>query len=79
MIVLAETESNVLYKDFLGENAYPIPLLELYSSFDEYEEITMPWLFEETFEEVNRKLIFIIHHIFYDIFLAIDQTKCKIK
>ncbi|CAF1228145.1 unnamed protein product [Adineta ricciae] len=51
-----EIESNILYKDFLGENAYPIPLLELYSSFDEYEEITMPWLFEETFEEIKRSV-----------------------
>ena len=79
MVVIVEIESNILYKDFLGENAYPIPLLELYSSFDEYEEITMPWLFEETFEEVNRNSIFTIHLSFYEIFLAIDQTKCKIK
>jgi hypothetical protein len=43
-----------LYKDFLGEDTYPVPLLELYSSFEEYEEITLPWLFEETFEEVNK-------------------------
>ncbi|UJR28955.1 hypothetical protein I4U23_010172 [Adineta vaga] len=51
-----EIESNILYKDFLGENAYPMPLLELYSSFEEYEEITMPWLFEETFEEIKRSV-----------------------
>ncbi|CAF3660792.1 unnamed protein product [Rotaria socialis] len=49
-----EPEAGILYKDFLGENVYPVPLLELYSSFDEYEEITLPWLFEETFEEVNK-------------------------
>jgi hypothetical protein len=49
-----EPEAGILYKDFLGESHYPVPLLELYSSFDEYEEITIPWLFEETFEEVNK-------------------------
>jgi hypothetical protein len=48
-----------LYKEFLGENRYPVPLLELYSTFDEYEEITLPWLFEETFEEVKHCL----HHL----------------
>lgn len=48
-----EIEPAALYKDFLGENAFPVPLLELYSSFEEYEEITLPWLFEETFEEVR--------------------------
>ena len=49
-----EAEAGILYKDFLGDDAYPVPLLELYKSFDEYEEITLPWLFEETFEEVRR-------------------------
>ncbi|CAF4773373.1 unnamed protein product [Rotaria sp. Silwood1] len=49
-----EPETNILYKEFLGENTYPVPLLELYSSFNEYEEITLPWLFEETFEEIKR-------------------------
>ncbi|CAF4029487.1 unnamed protein product [Rotaria sp. Silwood2] len=49
-----EPETSILYKEFLGENTYPVPLLELYSSFDEYEEITLPWLFEETFEEIKR-------------------------
>ncbi|CAF0839892.1 unnamed protein product [Rotaria sordida] len=49
-----ELETNILYKEFLGEDTYPVPLLELYSSFDEYEEITLPWLFEETFEEIKR-------------------------
>jgi hypothetical protein len=48
-----ELEADILYKDFLGEDTYPVPLLELYSSFDEYEQITLPWLFEETFEEVS--------------------------
>jgi hypothetical protein len=48
-----ELEADILYKDFLGEGTYPVPLLELYSSFDEYEQITLPWLFEETFEEVS--------------------------
>ncbi|CAM4853435.1 unnamed protein product [Rotaria socialis] len=51
-----EPEAGILYKDFLGENVYPVPLLELYSSFDEYEEITLPWLFEETFEEIKRSI-----------------------
>ena len=45
----------LLYKEFLGENTYPVPLLELYSSFEEYEEITIPWLLEETFEEVRKR------------------------
>ncbi len=40
-----EFETDILYKDFLGEDTYPVPLLELYSSFDEYEQITLPWLF----------------------------------
>lgn len=53
MFLFIEPETGILYKEFLGENVYPVPLLELYSSFDEYEEITLPWLFEETFEEVN--------------------------
>lgn len=51
--IFIEPEAGILYKEFLGENVYPVPLLELYSSFDEYEEITLPWLFEETFEEVK--------------------------
>ena len=62
-----------MYKDFLSEGAYPIPLLELYSSFDEYEEITLPWLFEETFEEVNR-MSFQSNLI---LLLTLDQTKCQ--
>lgn len=53
---LSELEPGAVYKDFLGENRYPVPLLELYSTFDEYEEITLPWLFEETFEEVKDSL-----------------------
>ena len=53
---LLELEPGAVYKDFLGENRYPVPLLELYSTFDEYEEITLPWLFEETFEEVKDRL-----------------------
>ncbi|CAF3705736.1 unnamed protein product [Adineta steineri] len=51
-----DIQPDVLYKDFLGENIYPVPVLELYSSFDEYEEITLPWLFEETFEEIKRSV-----------------------
>lgn len=57
-----EPEAGILYKDFLGDDAYPMPLLELYSSFDEYEEITLPWLFEETFEEVNQRILSIKFH-----------------
>jgi len=45
-------ESNILAKDFLGEDNYPMPVVELYPSCEEYEGITLPWLFEETFEEV---------------------------
>jgi len=57
LFLFIESEPGILYKDFLGENTYPVPLLELYSSFDEYEDITLPWLFEETFEEVKKKSI----------------------
>ena len=52
LLIYIELEPNILYKEFLGENNYPVPVLELYSSFEEYEQITLPWLFEETFEEV---------------------------
>ena len=60
-----EPESGILYKDFLGDDTYPVPLLELYSSFNEYEDITLPWLFEETFEEVNKKKAILLAHIFF--------------
>ena len=69
-----EPEPGILYKDFLGEDAYPVPVLELYSSFDEYEEITLPWLFEETFEEVRKtELESNLMHI--RCFSRIDQTR----
>lgn len=51
-----ELEPNVLAKDFLGENINATPVVELYNSFEEYEEITLPWLFEETFEEIKRSV-----------------------
>jgi hypothetical protein len=63
IFLFIEPEPGILYKDFLGDNIYPVPLLELYSSFTEYEEITLPWLFEETFEEVTK----LIHHSLYNI------------
>ncbi len=72
-----EPERDILYKDFLGSDTYPVPVLELYSSFDEYEQITLPWLFEETFEEVSRENFNDILHIkILALFLSlIDQTK----
>lgn len=69
-----EPEAGILYKDFLGEDAYPMPLLELYSSFDEYEEIALPWLFEETFEEVRRTKFEPKNSFVFS--WKIDQTKC---
>ena len=73
---IVEIEMGLLYKEFLGENTYPVPLLELYSSFEEYEEITIPWLFEETFEEVrkhcqrvNRLASLLVS------FIGVDQTQ----
>jgi len=84
-----EIEPTALYKDFLGENAFPVPLLELYSSFEEYEEITLPWLFEETFEEMKRSVKMKDHKLFGTEFDAVlhqmrvsksglNEIKCQI-
>ncbi|CAF0898170.1 unnamed protein product [Didymodactylos carnosus] len=50
----AELEQGCLYRNFLGENISPTPIMEVYDSFYEYEEITLPWMLEETWEQVYK-------------------------
>lgn len=73
----SDLEKNVLFKEFLGEIENPTPVLELYESFGEYEEITLPWLLEETFEEIRRSVKMREHKLWKSEFSSVvTQVRC---
>ncbi|CAF1363707.1 unnamed protein product [Rotaria magnacalcarata] len=50
----ASLTPGVLYKDYCVDNRLPIPLKNQYESFSDYESAHLPWLLEETWENIKR-------------------------
>ncbi len=54
----SDLDSRLLHQHFCVNGRSPLPVQERYKSFGQYELTTLPWLLEETWENVSN-LIFI--------------------